>query len=202
MEGARQICIIDTEKNTSVIGGFLQANECTVARCTSCGADCRQEGRHPDAILLNGDGLGAEAGPLEAIRDRQHLFQVPLIVYGARGERAQMVRLLQRGATDYLNAPLLKAELLEKIKVHTRTQALLRSFSRFVPEVYLRMMKKKDLANVALGDFAVVPLSVLFTDVRSYTELSEKLAPAGHLQVPEQPLLPDGTGHQAQPRLR
>ena len=177
MESARQICIIDNERNASVIGDFLQANGCAVARCTSCGAECRQEGRHPDAILLNGDDLSDGRGALEAIRNREHLFQVPLIVYGARGERARMVKLLQRGATDYLNAPLLKAELLEKIRVHTRTQALLRSFSRFVPEVYLRMMKKKDLANVALGDFAVVPLSVLFTDVRSYTELSEKLAP-------------------------
>jgi DNA-binding response OmpR family regulator len=131
MDGTRQICIMDNEKNVRRLDDFLAANGCRVTRCTSCGTRCAEEGRHPDVILLNCHDTDAALARIRTIRDNEELLHVPLIVYDSSGNRARMVSLLQNGATDYLRAPLLKEELLEKLAVHARLQSLLRSFARF-----------------------------------------------------------------------
>lgn len=51
------------------------------------------------------------------------------------------------------------------------------SFSRFVPKEFLSLLKKESIVNVALGDQTLQEMPVLFTDIRSYTSLSEKMTP-------------------------
>ncbi len=51
------------------------------------------------------------------------------------------------------------------------------SFSRFVPKEFLSLLKKQSIVNVELGDQVLQEMPVLFTDIRSYTTLSEKMTP-------------------------
>lgn len=51
------------------------------------------------------------------------------------------------------------------------------SFSRFVPREFLSLLKKDSIVNIGLGDQILQEMPVLFTDIRSYTSLSEKMSP-------------------------
>jgi class 3 adenylate cyclase len=51
------------------------------------------------------------------------------------------------------------------------------AFSRFVPHEFLGFLKKEQIIDVSLGDNAQKEMTVLFSDIRNFTTISEKLSP-------------------------
>ena len=51
------------------------------------------------------------------------------------------------------------------------------AFSRFVPHEFLTLLDRDDIVAVQLGDHAEREMVVLFSDIRSFTALSERLTP-------------------------
>jgi predicted ATPase/class 3 adenylate cyclase/GAF domain-containing protein len=49
--------------------------------------------------------------------------------------------------------------------------------SKFVPHEFIQMLQKKSITDVRPGDYVKKELSVLFTDIRNFTSLSEKMSP-------------------------
>ena len=56
-------------------------------------------------------------------------------------------------------------------------ERLLAAYERFVPRDFLRFLEKESVLEVALGDQVQREMTVLFSDIRSFTELSEALTP-------------------------
>lgn len=54
---------------------------------------------------------------------------------------------------------------------------LISSYDRFVPHKLLDLLKKKDITEIKLGDQVEQQLTILFTDIRGFTTLSEELTP-------------------------
>jgi class 3 adenylate cyclase len=52
------------------------------------------------------------------------------------------------------------------------------SFARFVPRAFLEQLSRDDVSQVSLGDHCERAMSVLFSDIRGFTTLSERLSPA------------------------
>jgi len=52
----------------------------------------------------------------------------------------------------------------------------LESFSRFVPDQFLRFLHKDSLADVELGDAVEKYMGVMFSDIRNFTHLSEEMS--------------------------
>ena len=50
-------------------------------------------------------------------------------------------------------------------------------YERFVPKEFLRNLNKEDIADVKLGDNAELSMSILFSDIRDFTTLSEEMTP-------------------------
>ena len=49
---------------------------------------------------------------------------------------------------------------------------------RFIPREFLDMLERKSLADVKLGDHMQKEMTVFFSDIRDFTQLSERLTPA------------------------
>jgi class 3 adenylate cyclase len=58
-----------------------------------------------------------------------------------------------------------------------KAEGLATSFARFVPKEFLGLLGKDSIENVSLGDQIELQLTVLFTDIRSFTTLSEDMTP-------------------------
>jgi PAS domain S-box-containing protein len=65
----------------------------------------------------------------------------------------------------------------ERIKFTTELFQLNQAFSRFVPRQFLQLLGKKSLVDVQLGDQVQQEMSVLFSDIRDFTALSECMTP-------------------------
>ncbi len=50
-----------------------------------------------------------------------------------------------------------------------------RSVKRFIPKEFLDNLEKKDFVDLRLGDHAKKEMTIFFSDIRAFTELSEKL---------------------------
>lgn len=64
--------------------------------------------------------------------------------------------------------------------VNTREQELKRlnqSFARFFPAEYLRFLRKDTVTEVQLGDYVSKTMAVMFSDIRSFTTMSETMTP-------------------------
>jgi class 3 adenylate cyclase len=53
-----------------------------------------------------------------------------------------------------------------------------KAYSRFVPREFLSFLGKDTIADVQLGDQVQREMTVLFSDIRSFTQLSEQMTPA------------------------
>lgn len=51
------------------------------------------------------------------------------------------------------------------------------TYFRFVPKQFLEILGKKEIAEIAHGDQIEKEMTVLFTDIRSFTEISESMTP-------------------------
>lgn len=56
-----------------------------------------------------------------------------------------------------------------------RLQSQADSFERFVPNEFIHVLSRKNVSDVELGDSRSVPMSVFFSDIRQFTQLSENL---------------------------
>lgn len=56
-------------------------------------------------------------------------------------------------------------------------KTLNQSYERFVPKEFLTLLQKQQITDVALGDSTSLRMSVLFSDMRNFTSISESMSP-------------------------
>lgn len=111
------------------------------------------------------------------IRQTYSANEFPIIMLTAKNRVSDLIEGFERGANDYLPKPFNKDELLARIRTHLRISATSTAFSRFFPKEFLKFLKKEAIIDVALGDQVQMEMSILFSDIRSFTSISEKLSP-------------------------
>jgi len=120
---------------------------------------------------------------LEACLQDDELRNIPIIMTSSLDELDSVVKCVELGAEDYLNKPvnpiLLRARVnasLEKKRLRDEQQKLIRTFA--TKEV------AEELSRTGFslgGDF--VEASVMFTDIRSFTTLTESRPPAEIIEM-------------------
>jgi len=69
-------------------------------------------------------------------------------------------------------------DMAQRIKDHIdNINALSISYFRFVPKQFIEFLGKKRIVDIQLGDQVQREMSVMFSDIRSFTELSETFTP-------------------------
>jgi len=72
--------------------------------------------------------------------------------------------------------------LVEKLEESEKVASLGRAFERFVPKQFLEYLDKESITSIQLGDNTQRIMTILFCDIRSFTDLSEKMTPNDNFQ--------------------
>ncbi|MBD1919928.1 CHASE2 domain-containing protein [Microcoleus sp. FACHB-831] len=65
----------------------------------------------------------------------------------------------------------------ERQKFTNQLYQINKANERFVPRKFLQLLEKESILDVQLGDHVQLDMSILFTDIRDFTTLSEKMTP-------------------------
>ncbi|MGD0725918.1 MAG: response regulator [Spirochaetia bacterium] len=157
----------------------------------------------PDVILLDVHMPGMDGFEAAlALSGNEETSSIPIIMVTGLSTSADRVRGLKAGAVDFLAKPVESAMLIAKVsslarlKVYNdemkrrhaslrtelagrgeQLQAALEAFARFIPQEFLRALGKTNIVDVKLGDQVQLDMAILFSDIRSFTALSEKMTP-------------------------
>lgn len=113
----------------------------------------------------------------------KHRILGAIILAGKEGEQYSaghlklLVTLALQSSTAIESAMLYEKNIQE---VREREEAILRIHEvtkKFVPNEFIRLLGKDALIDVRLGDQAEKNVTVLFTDIRDFTSLSEQMTP-------------------------
>jgi adenylate cyclase len=68
-------------------------------------------------------------------------------------------------------------DITERKKFTQELFQLNEAFSRFVPRQFLQLLDKQTIIDIQQGDSVAKEMSILFSDIRDFTKLSEKMTP-------------------------
>ncbi len=68
-------------------------------------------------------------------------------------------------------------DITERKKAEKKLQQINKTFECFVPKQFLNRLAKEGIENIGLGKAESTTISILFSDIRSFTSLSEDISP-------------------------
>ncbi len=113
----------------------------------------------------------------QKIRERYLPSELPVIMITAKDRVSDLIEGFSAGANDYLAKPISKRELLARIKTHLNLYHINTAYGRFVPREFLQSLGKESIVDVRLGDHVHGEMTILFSDLRAYSTLSESMVP-------------------------
>ena len=176
-----QILIVDDEPvNIQVLINYLSLQNYAITQATN-GLEALatiEQGFKPDLMLL--DVMMPKMTGYEVckkIREKFSAYELPIVMLTAKNQVNDLVEGFNVGANDYLTKPISKNELLARIKTHLSLSHLALAYGRFVPRQFIQLLNKESIIDVQLGDNIRQRMSILFSDIRSFTTLSESMNP-------------------------
>ena len=187
-----KILIVDDDPiNLQVLVNYLCLQNYAVTRASSGmeAIEILEAGYIPDLILL--DVMMPRMTGYEVtrrIRETWPPHQLPIMMLTAKNQVSDLVAGLEVGANDYLSKPLNKDELLARIKTHIRIKQLRtekahirKTFGRYVTdEVVTNLLESA--GGLKLGGERR-RITMLTSDVRGFTAISERLNPEEVVKV-------------------
>ncbi|HEY9811721.1 MAG TPA: response regulator [Halomicronema sp.] len=176
-----KILIVDDEPiNLQVLLNYLSLQNYEIVQATNGidALDVLENEFKPDLIIL--DVMMPRMTGYEVckkIREKFQANELPVVLLTAKNQTNDLIEGLEAGANDYLTKPISKNELLARIKTHLHLAKLTLSYGRFVPHEFLKFLQRESIIDVSLGDQIQKEMTILFSDIRSFTSLSEHMTP-------------------------
>jgi len=180
------LTVDDTPSNNEILEARLVSEGYEVI-CATSGAEALEivDVDPPDLILL--DVMMPELDGYEVcrrIRKQQGLQHVPVIfITASELLKENVIEGLDAGGNDYICRPFDHAELFSRIQANLRVKALNDELEKTKEELlrYVSRSTRTLVEGLASGETTrasrVAEVTVLFSDMRGFTELSESLSP-------------------------
>lgn len=137
-----------------------------------------RNGATPDLVLLDVMMPGMSGFEvLKEIREIHPQSQLPVILVTAKNHATDILEGFKAGANDYVTKPIAKDELLARIKTHLELAKVHQAFSYFVPIEFLQFLGYKSILDIRLGDQVQKRMTVLFSDIKDFSKISESMSP-------------------------
>ena len=179
-EGGRILVVDDEPINRRVLENHLRlaGYHITEAKNGPDALKLLSEGNEYDLILLDVMMPGMSGYEVcETIRNRFLPSELPVVLLTAKNRVSDLVIGFNVGANDYLTKPFSKNELLSRIKTHLNLNGIHKATSKFVPSEFIKSVGRESITEVSLGDHVEKEVTVLFSDIRAYTQLAEGMTP-------------------------
>lgn len=176
-----KLLIVDDEPiNLQVLSNLLSLENysLTLTHSPIEALELIEKGLKPDLILLDimmPQMTGYEV--CQKIRQRFLANELPIVLLTAKNQVSDFLEGFNAGANDYLTKPFSRNELLIRIRNHIKLAKINLSYNRFVPREFLKFLGKDSIIDVQLGDQVQQEMTILFSDIRSFTTLSESMTP-------------------------
>lgn len=179
--GGYRILIVDDEPiNQQVLANHLESGNYSITQAMNGPEALKaiESSGEFDLILL--DIMMPKMSGYEVcqrIREKYLPSQLPIIMITAKNQVSDLVDGFSAGANDYIAKPFSKSELLSRIKTHLNLHQINTAYGRFVPHEFLKILGRESILDVRLGDQVQGEMTILFSDIRSFTKISESMSP-------------------------
>ncbi|MGQ0503900.1 MAG: ATP-binding protein, partial [Myxococcaceae bacterium] len=180
--GAAEVLVVDDESiNLQVVTNMLSIEGFKVSEARSGpeALDKLEKGYRPALVLL--DVMMPKMSGFDVLKELRKKFRaadLPVILLTSKNQVSDLIQGFESGANDYVTKPIAKGELLSRIRAHLETARTYEAYGRFVPHQFLRHLGLSNILEVNLGDQVQKEMAILFSDIRSFTTLSEEMTPA------------------------
>jgi len=203
-QGISVLIVDDEPKNIQLLANVLREEGCAIEFATNGEMTLNWlKSQQFDLILLDVMMPGMDGYEVcGKIKSNPATREIPIIFLTAKTDSEAIVRGFEVGAVDYISKPFNKIELLARVRTHLNISSLQKklqrnneeleqrvkertlelsqintAYKRFVPHEFLCLLDKESILDVHLGDQVQKHMSVLFSDIRSFTKLSEQMTP-------------------------
>ena len=178
--GFRILIVDDEPVNQQVLANYLSLEKYSITQVYN-GEDALEmvdKGERFDLMLL--DIMMPKMSGYEVckkIRQDHMPSELPVIMLTAKNQISDLVEGFSSGANDYIAKPFSKSELIARIRTHLKLHKINSSYGRFLPHDFMKTLGKESIIDVKLGDHVEGEMTVLFSDIRSFTAISEGMSP-------------------------
>ncbi len=160
----------------------------------------------PDAILLDVEMPNLNGFEVcTEIRKLPDFRFIPIMMITGLEDYESINKAYEAGATDFATKPINPALIGYRIRYMVRTSSYFQELqiaekkvralndelidklleiqqnaiavTRFVPQDFLKVLNRKNIADIKLGDCVEKTMTILFLDIKSFTSIAEQLSP-------------------------
>lgn len=180
IENLKILIVDDDPINLQVLNNHLSLQNYTVIQALNGEQALLAIEREQDLDLIVLDIMMPRMSGYEVcakLREKYPSHQLPVVMLTAKNQISDLITGFKFGANDYLTKPFSKDELLTRIKSHINLSQTNNAYGRFFPDAFLEFLKKESIVDIQLGNHVSKKMAVMFSDIRSFTALSETMSP-------------------------
>lgn len=131
---------------------------------------------------------------LDRMDELNIIKNIPVIILNTGSGTEDIEKALAKGAIDYVNKPVNKIELFSRIRIAIRIKLqgerirnvihrIRYGYRRFIPYDLLKLLNKRPLINIKLGDYTEKVMTIFFFDINNYSTPSYALPPLENIKL-------------------